>query len=145
MTKLKPSDDASVDLDWPEPLVIDIVSERFPDIVVRDERMTLARLQAQALREAYAGRDRRAAAARVELIAFCAARGIPAERIARVDLAVFHELGQIAATRFRTSPRVRIEICRRLDVALAKMRIDPRAASTTTANAARLRPLAATG
>ena len=143
MTKLKQSDTTPVDLDWPEPLVIDIVSERFPDIVTRAERLALARLQAQALREAYAGRDRRAAAARVELIAFCAARGISAERIARVDLAVFHELGQIATSRFRTSPRQQSEIYRRLEVALEKIRMTSRA--TPTAGAAPLRPLAAIG
>ena len=145
MTKLKQSDAAPVDLDWPEPLVIDIVSERFPDIVAREERMALARLQAQALREAYAGRDRRAAAARVELIAYCAARCISTERIARVDLAVFHELSQIASTRFRTSPRLQTEICRKLAAALERIRGTPRAADGASAPAAPLRSLATIG
>ena len=146
MTKSKPSEGHPAELDWPEPLVIDIVCERYPDIAPRSERLALARLQAQALREAYLGRDRRAAAARVDLIAFCAARGIASERIARVDLAVFWELEQIAGTRFRTSPRQRAEIGRRLEAAMETVRAQaPRSGAPAAIGAAVRRPLAATG
>ena len=125
MTKLKPAEDAPADFAWPEPLVIDIIAERYQDIADRHERLTLARLQAQALGEIYAGRDRPAAAARVELIAFCAARRIAPDRVARVDLAVFWELAHVATTRFRTSPRIRDTICRRLEAALERVRPTP--------------------
>ena len=119
MTKSKQVEDA--DFHWPEPLVIDIVSERYPDVASWSERMTLARLQAQALFEIYAGRDRAAAAARLELITFCAARDIGPERIARVDVAVFKELAHLATTRFRTSPRTSESILRKLETAVERV------------------------
>ena len=119
MTRSKQVEDT--DFTWPEPLVIDIVCERYPDIAAWPERLSLARLQAQALFESYAGRDRPAAAARLELIAFCAARGIGPERIARVDVAVFTELAHLATTRFRTSPRTAGSILHKLEAALERV------------------------
>lgn len=123
MTRSKQVEDT--DFTWPEPLVIDIVCERYPDIAAWPERLSLARLQAQALHESYAGRDRQAAAARLDLIAFCAARGIGPERIARVDVAVFKELAQLATTRFRTSPRTAETILLKLEAALERVCIEP--------------------
>ena len=119
MMKSKQVEDT--DFHWPEPLVIDIVSERYPDVAAWPERMMLARLQAQALFEVYAGRDRPAAAARLELIAFCAARDIGPERIARVDVAVFKELAHLATARCRTSPRTAESILRKLETALERV------------------------
>ena len=75
--------------------------------------------------------------------ASAAARGIASERIARVDLAVFWELGQIAGTRFRTSPRLRAEIDRRLAAAMETVRAPRQSAPAAMKGA--LRPLAATG
>ena len=126
MTKLQPVEDAPGDFEWPEPLVIEIVAERYPDIVAWPERLALSRLQANALREGFAGRDRQAAAARLELIAFCAARGIGPERIAKVDQVVCRELSHLVATRFRTSPRTSDSILHQLDVVLDRLGGAPR-------------------
>ena len=123
MTRAKQVEDA--DFTWPEPLVIDILCERYPDILDWPERLTLARLQAHALRESYAGRVRQAAAARLDLIAFCAARGIGPERIARVDRAVVQELAHLATTRFRTSPRTSGAILHQLEAALQRLDAEP--------------------
>ncbi len=145
MMKSKHVDDA--DFTWPEPLVIDIVCERYPDLGAWSERLTLARLQALSLFESYAGRDRQAAAARLDVVAFCAARNIGPERIARVDVAVIKELAHLAATRFRSSPRTVASILQKLDDALERLCPAPprRQPAAPAFRAAAIRPAAAAG
>ena len=123
-------DRGAASFEWPEPVVIDIVCERYQDIADDRARTTIARLQAAALRELVAGHPRHAAALRLELIAACAARSIAAERIGRADLAVLFELTQIVSARYRNSPRLKAEACDRLDDALTQLRPEPSARQT---------------
>lgn len=139
----KPRQDQAL-FEWPEPVVIDVVCERYQDLDA-DARTTIARLQAAALRELVAGRLRQAAALRLELIAACAARGVAAERIGRADLAVLFELTQIATARYRNSPRLKAEACERLDAALTQLRPEPESLEQSRPERSRPRRAAAAG
>ncbi len=149
MPKTSHTDETDGLFAWPEPVVIDILAERYQDIAAPG-RMTIARLQASALRELYAGRPRRAATLRLELADACEITGISADRAGRADLAVFWELTQLIDARFRNSPRSKALICLKIEAALDELRTEqatrphPQRGISRAISGA-LQPLAATG
>jgi hypothetical protein len=90
--------------DWPEPLIIDLVSEVYGGLPPR-ERRDVARLHARALRQQVEGDRRDAALCRLDLLAACAARGVSVSSIEEADRLVFAELLAIARCRYRLSPQ----------------------------------------
>lgn len=97
-------------LDWPEPLVLDLITEIYGSVSAHEDIWTAARLHARFLRGLIEGETRLASTARLELIASCAARGIDPGAIERAEQAVFRELSGLAHTRFRNSPRLRLQV-----------------------------------
>lgn len=121
MTRHALDDLDRVRFDWPEPLVIDLIGDQYRDVAGFPERMTIARLQANALRALFDDAENPSLDPRLELIVYCAARGIGPAWIARADRAVFWELTKIVAKRFRTSPRARAEVREMLHAALGRL------------------------
>ena len=109
---------------WPEPLVIDLIHERYSHTVAARDSIMLAKLQERTLRALFDGATLRSSALRLELVVCCAARGVDHEAIARIDRAVFSELTRLVETCFRTSPRVRAAIAEELCVALKSIAVD---------------------
>lgn len=104
-------------LDWPEPLVLDLITEIYGSVSAHQDIWTAARLHARFLRGLIEGETRPASAARLELIATCAARAVDPEAIERAEQTVFRELTGLAHTRFRNSPRLRLQVLARLATA----------------------------
>ena len=101
-----PSHTTFSDMPWPEPLVIELVSDhldRHP--LTSATRRVLARQHAAALRDMVADRDPSWRSARRDLSARYAELGIAKTSITAIDCLVFFELTHLAADWFRTSPR----------------------------------------
>lgn len=115
-------------LDWPEPVLIDVISTFYRVPPNEGAPITMARLHMRFIRELVEGAPREAAFLRLELIACCAARGIGVSAIEEADHAAFRELVAIVEGRFRNSPRLRLHFTQRLYEALRRLpeRAEPR-------------------
>jgi hypothetical protein len=137
MIQHHPESRAGGHFDWPEPLVIDLIHERYCDRLESSDSIRLAKLQERTLRALFDGAPLRFSALRLELTVSCAARGIDLETIAKADRAVFWELTRLVGTRFRTSPRTRVAIAEELYAALGSIATEakPPVASRTVRQA----------
>lgn len=108
-------------LDWPEPILIDLISEYYSDAPSGRDGITAARLHVRFLHELIEGEARRAAFLRLELIACCAARGFGMPALELADDAAFRELTRIVDARFRNSARMRQHFRRRLEDAVERL------------------------
>ena len=108
-------------LDWPEPVLIDVIKDCYRVAPDAADTGAAARLHVRFLRELVEGGPREAAFLRLEMIAACAARGICFAAIEAADYAAFRELANIVEGRFRNSPRLRIHFTQSLCEALRRL------------------------
>jgi hypothetical protein len=120
-------------LDWPEPVLIDLICDSYGTGPSLSERVIAARLQVLFLRELVEGDLRQAAFRRLELIAACTSRNIGLDAIETADTVAFAELIRIVETRFRNSPKLRQRSLLRLYEARDRLptRAEPRQQSAS--------------
>lgn len=107
---------------WPEPLIIDLLSEHY-EIADHRARIAVARTHASILRTLLDDASCSAETLRRDLLTFCAAFGIDAGQIAAGERAVFLELARLVVTRFRRSDRQRDALALGLHVGVSRLAV----------------------
>lgn len=106
---------------WPEPMLIDLVSNTYGEAHALATRIGLAREHVRFLRELVEGDRRQAAFLRLELMANAAARGVTRSLIETADTVAEAELHRLVEARFRNSPRLLAEFDKRLKDGFARL------------------------
>ncbi len=107
--------------EWPEPLIIDVINEKYRHVVEPRDSIMLAKMQERTLRALFYGATPRSSELRLELTVCCAARGIDRKTITTIDKVVLLELVRLVDRCFRTCPRKRLAIAEELNAAFGSL------------------------
>lgn len=114
--------------DWPEPYVVDLLSEHYASHLTGAAARSLVRQHQVVLRATLEKSPADAARLRDQLATSARAMGLDPAVMARVEAAVVRELTHIVDTRFRHSPRLRdahVDRLRRLVTAVSVPAVVP--------------------
>lgn len=106
---------------WPEPVLIDLISTIYGEAHALATRISIAREHVRFLRELVEGDRRQAAFLRLELMARAAAQGLARDLLETADKVAQTELHRLVHARFRNSPRFLAEFSQRLNEGFARL------------------------
>lgn len=106
---------------WPEPVLIDLISTMYGEAHALATRIALAREHVRFLRELVEGDRRQAAFLRLELMSRAAAQGLTRDILETADKVAHAELQRLVVARFRNSPRLLGEFTQRLNEGFARL------------------------